>query len=347
MQFLETAVNARPNIRIEVIDGVRVIVPDRARFLEKLNLLAKDGKEKLLVVSDFDFTISRFHTKEGVRANSCHKVLEDCGLLGPEYETKGQAVQKKYYGHEVDPNLDEATRHMYMEEWVHKSHALLLDFHLTRTLLKKAVRLAIDREVMILRPHLQEFFGLLKAEQVPLLIFSAGIADVLEEVLHQHAIISQPTDQDVTVISNRCIFADDDKEGIVVAAINVDREAVPPPVETPTDLLVGFHEPLINVFNKKSSAFVDNHPFFQRADIKTKQNLMLLGDSLGDLAMNEGMTVPDHRILRVGFLNDKVIERLDAYLASGFDILMFDDPGFEVPIRILQNIAHQRVDILE
>lgn len=347
LEGLEQAV-AQRGLRLEVVNGIRVLLPNRDRFKEKLQLFADDGKEKLLIVSDFDFTISRFAQRPGVRGASCHKVLEDSGVLGSDYEVKGQAVQHKYYAYEVDPHLDDVTKNRYMEEWVHKSHELLLEFRLTRTLLKEAVRLALDRKAMNLRNHLGSYFAMMREHEIPLLIFSAGIGEVLQEVLHQEHIFDANHPQDVTVISNKCIFADTTAEELLLEqGVSPSASLQLPVVDAdPSDLLVGFVEPMIHVFNKKASVFLNRHPFFKRPDIATKTNLLMLGDSPRDVDMSEGMAHPAERTLNIGFVNDKVIERLDTYLTCGFDILLFDDCGYEVPMHLLQNICSQKVDFL-
>ena len=64
--------------------------------------------------------------------------------------------------------------------------------------------------------------------KIPMLIFSAGIADVLEEVIKVESKRST-IQENVSVVSNRCIFG----------GSAVDRR------------LVGFEDPVFHVFNKK------------------------------------------------------------------------------------------------
>lgn len=342
---LEEAINAK-GLRLEVINGIRVLFTNRTSFKNKLQRFVTDGKDKLLVVTDFDFTISRFAQRPGVRGASCHKVLEDSGVLGPEFEVKGQAVQHKYYAYEVDPTIDDVIKYGYMDEWVHKSHELLLEYGLTKALLKEAVRRALENKIMNLRNHVRDYFNLLHEHQIPLLIFSAGICDVLHEVLVQERVLDDQKAQDVTIISNKCIFADspcDDGEFGVSPCSSMKV----PSENSPSDVLVGFVEPMIHVYNKKASAFIDHHPFFKRDDVKEKTNLLMLGDSPRDVDMSDGMSYTSEHTLSIGFVNDKVIERLDTYLNCGFDILLFDDCGYEVPNHILQNIFEQKCDFIE
>ncbi|KAJ1402505.1 hypothetical protein B484DRAFT_405388 [Ochromonadaceae sp. CCMP2298] len=84
------------------------------------------------------------------------------------------------------------------------------------------------------------------------------IADVLESVL-------APLRLDpalVHVISNRCIF-----EGEVLSA---------------------FVEPHLHVFNKRCTPYLHT-PFFALPSVAHGQTVLLLGDSMGDVTMCEGM----------------------------------------------------------
>lgn len=68
-------------------------------------------------------------------------------------------------------------------------------------------------------------------------------------------------------------------------------------------VLKGFKGELIHVYNKHDGALRNTEYFKQ---LKDNGNIILLGDSLGDLNMADG--VPNvENILKIGFLNDKVL----------------------------------------
>ncbi len=68
-------------------------------------------------------------------------------------------------------------------------------------------------------------------------------------------------------------------------------------------VLKGFKGELIHVYNKHDGALRSTEYFKQ---LKDNGNIILLGDSLGDLTMADG--VPNvENILKIGFLNDKVL----------------------------------------
>lgn len=67
-------------------------------------------------------------------------------------------------------------------------------------------------------------------------------------------------------------------------------------------VLKGFKGELIHVYNKHDGALRNTEYFKQ---LKENCNIVLMGDSLGDLTMADGVLNVEN-ILKIGFLNDKV-----------------------------------------
>lgn len=115
----------------------------------------------------------------------------------------------------------------------------------------------------------------LNKADVPILVFSAGVGDVIDEALHANSL----TGDNVKVISNYMTFDSDGK-------------------------LVAFTGKLIHMYNKNESSIPHNSTYFQ--DLSHRNNVLLMGDSLGDLQMSKGVEPPS-TVLTIGFLNDKVV----------------------------------------
>lgn len=70
-------------------------------------------------------------------------------------------------------------------------------------------------------------------------------------------------------------------------------------------VLTHFRGPLIHTYNKNNTV-LQGTGYFQQ--LSTRTNIILLGDSMGDLTMADGVPSVEN-ILKIGFLNDKVGER--------------------------------------
>ena len=97
--------------------------------------------------------------------------------------------------------------------------------------------------------------------------------------------------------------------------------------------LNAFRDPLIHVFNK-NEALKMHLDYFEAQ--KSRKNSILMGDSLGDLKMVEGVESVAN-CLTIGFLNTKVDEMLGRYMES-FDIVLVDDNTMDVPNQILEGV---------
>ncbi|XP_018612952.1 cytosolic 5'-nucleotidase 3 isoform X2 [Scleropages formosus] len=261
--------------------------------------LIKGGASKLQIITDFDRTLSRF-SNNGQRCPTCHNIIDNCKLVTDDCKKQLLKLKEKYYPIEIDPHLPMEEKFHFMVEWYFKSHTLLVEQRLQKDKLPEVVR---ESEVC-LRDGYEQFFDRLHQHDVPVFIFSAGLGDVLEEIIRQAGVYHP----NIKVVSN---FMDFDESGI----------------------LKGFKGDLIHVYNKHDGA-LKNSDYFKQ--LKDNCNIILLGDSLGDLNMADG--VPNvESILKIGYLNDEVDDQLEKYLDS-YDIVLVRDETLEVPNSILQKI---------
>lgn len=97
--------------------------------------------------------------------------------------------------------------------------------------------------------------------------------------------------------------------------------------------LHSFSDKLIHSFNKNEHEIHDL-PYFQ--SILSRQNVILLGDTLGDVGMIGGMKNLE-QILKIGYLNRSTPSKLDVY-KNVYDIVICDDQTFDLPNAILNAI---------
>lgn len=175
---------------------------------------------------------------------------------------------------------------------------LLLNY--LRSIIKQAVKQADfqlrcgAREVLL---HAQQ-------QAIPILVFSAGLADVIEEVLIQNLGSLARSTQ---IIGNRMLW--DPSSGVIC----------------------GFSEPTIHGFNKNQS-HVPHRP--------NRPHEILLGDSIGDVTMCDGAPNPPSLVLKVGFLNNNVDENLERYKEI-YDILILNDGDMSPVTSILHAIERE------
>ncbi|XP_078012162.1 7-methylguanosine phosphate-specific 5'-nucleotidase isoform X2 [Phascolarctos cinereus] len=258
---------------------------------EIIRSLRKGGCNKLQVISDFDMTLTRFGFN-GKRCPTSYNILDNSKLISEECQKKLKDLLHYYYPIEIDPNRTVKEKFPLMVEWWTKAHNLLCQQKIQKYQIAQIVR---DSDAML---------STLYRSNIPLLIFSAGIGDILEEIIRQMNVFHP----NIHVVSN---YMDFDESGF----------------------LQGFKGNLIHTFNKNSSVLEDSKYFEQ---LQAKTNILLLGDSMGDLTMADGVSSVGN-ILKIGFLNDKVEERRERYMDS-YDIVLEKDETLDVVNGILTHI---------
>uniref|UniRef100_A0A8C5KHZ0 5'-nucleotidase n=1 Tax=Jaculus jaculus TaxID=51337 RepID=A0A8C5KHZ0_JACJA len=205
--------------------GYCAVIKNPTRVEEIICGLIKGGATKLQIITDFGMTLSRF-SYNGRRCPTCHNIIDNCKL-------------DQYYVTEVDPDLTVEEKYPYMVEWYTKSHGLLIEQAIPKAKLREIME---ESDVMLNWEGYEDFFDKLRQHSIPVFIFSAGIGDVLEEVIHQAGVYHS----NVKVVSN---FMDFDENGV----------------------LKGFQGELIHVFNKCDGALKNTDYFSQPKDNRDLQ----------------------------------------------------------------------------
>ncbi|XP_054615882.1 cytosolic 5'-nucleotidase 3-like [Dunckerocampus dactyliophorus] len=281
---------------ISELSNPSVLMRDPQRVEEIMQAMLKAGSNTLQVISDFDMTLTRF-AYNGKRCPTCHNILDNSKLISQECKDKLKELLNTYYPIEIDSSRSIDEKLPLMVEWWTKAHELLVQQKIRKDLLAMVVR---ESDAM-LREGYQLFFDHLYEHSIPLLIFSAGIGDILEEVIRQAGVFYS----NVKVFSN---YMDFDEAGVLKA----------------------FKGELIHIYNKREGALLNTGHF---QELRARPNVLLLGDSLGDLTMADGVHNIEN-VLKIGFLNDKVEERKQSYLDS-YDIVLVNDETMDVPNAVL------------
>ncbi|CAF3889501.1 unnamed protein product, partial [Rotaria sp. Silwood1] len=189
----------------------------------------------------------------------------------------------------------------HMVKWYHQVHSLILSSNLNQTMLQELVH----HSKMELRKGVREFITELLRSQTPILIFSAGLGDIIEIFLRKEIPEFKHNHESSHIVSNSIEFDANGK-------------------------LIAFSKNLVHPLNKNEHEIHDT-PYYQ--SILNRPNVILLGDAVGDVGMTAGMKNLKH-ILKIGYLNHSTPSKLEVY-KNVYDIIICDDQTFDVPNMIL------------
>jgi len=202
-----------------------------------------------------------------------------------------------------------------MEEWWEKTHGLLIEGGLTYEDIKKSV---FDAAIAF-RDGVVELFEYLEERDIPVLVFSAGLADIIEEVFRQK--LHRPF-KNVKVVSNRMVFNEEGRlvsfKGKTIHVLNKNEHAL--------DMAAPVHD---NLGDPNGS--IDDYSL-----VKKRTNVLLLGDHIGDLGMSDGL-IYENRIA-VGFLNANIEKSLKDY-SKAFDIVYLNDAPMRGVVELVSELC--------
>ena len=218
------------------------------------------------------------------------------------FAEEAQKLFNKYYPMEVSAELSQGEKVKACEEWWGKNHALLMDLGLTKEKMKSGVAAGFGE--IILRGGYKQWVDFLEALQVPLIIFSAGLADVIEEFLK----LSSYEHKNIKILSNKMIF------------------------DEASSVLTGFDGKIIHTYNKGLIAF-DNLDGI--VDVG-RNNILLVGDSEGDVKMADG--IDTNVVFKIGYLNHNEEQLLSKYLGI-YDVVIMGDPDMTFVDTVTRSIC--------
>jgi 5'-nucleotidase len=187
----------------------------------------------------------------------------------------------------MDPDVGYEEKKEKMAEWWNKHFDLLIASGLN----KKNLDRVVEEGAIELREGTFEFLDFLKDYKIPLVILSSsGLGEVIPMYLEKHG----KNYDNIHVVTNLYEWDDD-------------------------GVAVGVKKPIIHSMNKDETS-IKGLPIYN--ELKRRKNVLLLGNSLGDLGMIEGFEYDN--LIKVGFLDEKIEENL-AKFKEGFDVVLTGD----------------------
>lgn len=278
------------------------IIISNPRNLERImESISREGTEKLHVLADFDKTLTKAFI-EGQEVHSIIAQIREGKYLTPDYSPRAHALFDKYHPIEIDPKIPLKKKKKAMHEWWDTHFKLLAECGLDKKVMREIVR----KRRLRFREGALEFIDLLHQHNIPLVIMSAAPGDMLKLYLEQENRLYD----NVYIVANLFEF---DRDGRVVMV----------------------KEPIIHSMNKDET-ILQNFPVFDV--IKDRRNVVLLGDSLGDVGMMEGFDYSS--LLKIGFLNENAESNLKAY-RKGYDVVILNDSDMNYVNELMRRIIGQ------
>ncbi|KAJ9062304.1 hypothetical protein DSO57_1012098 [Entomophthora muscae] len=298
--YLEPLDSTDANPSSKLLNHPDVVIKNPKSVLSKVKQILKDGAIALHIITDFDMTLTK-HWVNGQRNFSSHSVLAASKAVSESFINSEKALCAEYYPIEISTTISFEEKYAKMVEWWERCHSYYIEEKLTKDYICDVAH----KFDMPYREGAHELIDVTAEKQIPVLVFSAGIGDIIEELLRSQKLL-QPH---VHVVSNSMSFDD----------------------EAP-HYCNGFKRPLIHVLNKGEVALKET-PFYNLA--AGRGNAILMGDSLGDIQMAGGL---DHKtLLTVGFLNYDVEKLLPSYMEK-FDVVITNDASFDWVHSILNQL---------
>ena len=244
------------------------------------------NKNKLYIIADFDYTLT---TKD---SQNCWTVLSTIPNISKEYIKESRQNDKYYLPIEQNNSINFKEKKSLMKQWYENHIHMLIKYHLK----EKDIQKISKSKSIILRNGAAEFLKFTNKNKIPVIILSAGISTIIENVLKNNDCFYD----NIYIISNIFKF----KDGILKSLRNN----------------------IIHSLNKNQVEI----PSKIKDVLKDKDELLLLGDNIGDTLM----TLKENtKVLKIGFLNynDKLCD-----FKKYFDIIYSQDDSFSKIIDLIK-----------
>ncbi|EFN77399.1 7-methylguanosine phosphate-specific 5'-nucleotidase [Harpegnathos saltator] len=296
MMSNEITIDDFPALRLK-----HVFIKDEVGLLKRINAMLQGGANNLQIVTDFDLTLTKQHIN-GAHVLSSFGMFRKSKQLPTKYSEEAKRLYAKYRPMEIDPSLSLNEKANAMRDWMLAAQDLLKGIEFDSHEMEEIAQSCSG----ILRDGTEEIFEKLHNVQVPIVIFSAGLGDMVEAILRYHNALYD----NVKVISNFLKYNGNYLDGFE-------------------------NDVLIHAYNKNECALEKDYLKI----LGEKQNILLMGDTIGDADMVE-RTEDTKTVLKIGFLYEHVEASLDMFMEK-FDIVLVDDQTMRVPMEILQSILQQ------
>lgn len=254
----------------------------------KLNMIFNLKLKDVLMTFDFDRTMT------SSKSITSWGVIENSNLIPSLYRMDSLTLYNYYRTIEIDEKVDKKYRDIMMINWMMEQISLFYKYNINEEMFNQIMN---EQQNLCFRDGLISFFNILKKENIPTSIISAGLGNVVMNTLEKNNLLGE----NIFIISNILEFFDEK---------------------------VKVNHPIVNSTNKSNITLPSKLNDLK----KLKKTLVLFGDQISDILI--GNNFNEMSSLNIGFLNDETSHQLELY-KKHFDIVCTCDEGYDGLEKIL------------
>ena len=178
-----------------MINFSKIIISDNKILENKKNIFKKsfnknkdniDKKGKIIVVTDFDFTLfNKYNYSTGEKYESSFGMYNQDVFGGNQKDFKEKRIMLHdiYAKYEDNFSISEKIKEDKMREWVAREMEFMIHPNFTRDSIRKMVELKNEKNLIYFKKNVREFYEKLIELNIPIIIVSGGIKEIIIEIL--------------------------------------------------------------------------------------------------------------------------------------------------------------------
>ena len=300
-----------------------ISIKDIPNFSSKLNNLIisyKSNPGNIIFITDFDYTITkRYNYQKNSTLFSSYRFYDESLIGGDQQKILDIQNQlcNEYMKYETDSTYDKKIR----EQKVHEFYSKSLDVYINPKFTRNSIGKMLEKfkEKYELRKYTKELFELLIKLDIPIVIVSGGVKEVIIDLLKTsiNNFEKYLSEKKIIIIANELYF--EEGKGCIGHSTNV-----------------------IYAFNKSN---------FVKETIKNNfpqvKNVIVMGDHLNDFDSVQDLEINKNDIIGIGFVNIKpeilndetkkeIIKKNVEEYNNVYDVNLIGDNDFDFIIKLFE-----------
>eukprot|EP00347_Sterkiella_histriomuscorum_P010977 403374216 len=273
---------------------------------------------------DFDYTLTRYSNDGYNKLDSSFSCIRNSTFATEEFKQISNNLYKTYHPFEKSLDLTQDQKVQKLQEWWSKDLSQIKSLNLHAPHFYDMV----ETSNLHFRHGMDHLLQTCSRLQVPLVIVSAAVADVVEKAVDK--LIMQMNTKQIKILNDHII-----DPSIVHVIANKTKKC------PQSHKILDFEDPMVHTCNKDDVV----HQYFKREkqerDLLKRRNLIVMGDLIDDIKMARHLHQSDEDLLSIGFFNnpEKDGEELLMEYEKHFDMVVVNDGNLHFLHYFLSRIA--------